>query len=146
MSVCGFTVYVLHVCCTVLFVSSRRRHTRCALVTGVQTCALPIYLRRADEVEIADARRLFRRALILFDDPEATRSGREKIADFAAAVAKMAPRVGMREKGAGFIMRIAAGEPLDQRTKRPNIDGRSEEHTSEAQFLMRITDADFCLK
>src|SRR3546814_12715498 len=25
------------------FVSSRRRHTRCALVTGVQTCALPIY-------------------------------------------------------------------------------------------------------
>src|SRR3546814_10664827 len=25
------------------FVSSRRRHTRCALVTGVHTCALPIY-------------------------------------------------------------------------------------------------------
>src|SRR3546814_9990938 len=24
------------------FCSSRRRHTRCALVTGVQTCALPI--------------------------------------------------------------------------------------------------------
>src|SRR3546814_2127798 len=27
-----------------IFFSSRRRHTRCALVTGVQTCALPIYL------------------------------------------------------------------------------------------------------
>src|SRR3546814_18190281 len=26
-----------------VFFSSRRRHTRCALVTGVQTCALPIY-------------------------------------------------------------------------------------------------------
>src|SRR3546814_5009572 len=26
------------------FFSSRRRHTRCALVTGVQTCALPIYM------------------------------------------------------------------------------------------------------
>src|SRR3546814_19264691 len=26
------------------FFSSRRRHTRCALVTGVQTCALPIYV------------------------------------------------------------------------------------------------------
>src|SRR3546814_1720083 len=26
-----------------IFVSSRRRHTRCALVTGVQTCALPIF-------------------------------------------------------------------------------------------------------
>src|SRR3546814_3417458 len=32
-----------------LFFSSRRRHTRCALVTGVQTCALPIY-RRVDGV------------------------------------------------------------------------------------------------
>src|SRR3546814_4749379 len=30
----------------VFFFSSRRRHTRCALVTGVQTCALPISLGR----------------------------------------------------------------------------------------------------
>src|SRR3546814_4352337 len=30
------------------FFSSRRRHTRCALVTGVQTCALPIYLHYYD--------------------------------------------------------------------------------------------------
>src|SRR3546814_8094522 len=29
-------------CRLLLFFSSRRRHTRCALVTGVQTCALPI--------------------------------------------------------------------------------------------------------
>src|SRR3546814_2412528 len=28
--------------CVYFFFSSRRRHTRCALVTGVQTCALPI--------------------------------------------------------------------------------------------------------
>src|SRR3546814_6015665 len=28
--------------CDVFFFSSRRRHTRCALLTGVQTCALPI--------------------------------------------------------------------------------------------------------
>src|SRR3546814_6011098 len=28
------------------FFSSRIRHTRCALVTGVQTCALPIFLVR----------------------------------------------------------------------------------------------------
>src|SRR3546814_17227755 len=34
---------VVAVCLHLLFVfSSRRRHTRCALVTGVQTCALPI--------------------------------------------------------------------------------------------------------
>src|SRR3546814_3872079 len=30
-------------CCIFFLFSSRRRHTRCALVTGVQTCALPIY-------------------------------------------------------------------------------------------------------
>src|SRR3546814_6433584 len=29
------------------FCSSRRRHTRCALVTVVQTCALPIYTAEA---------------------------------------------------------------------------------------------------
>src|SRR3546814_9817493 len=36
-SVCVFVFLLL------FFFSSRRRHTRCALVTGVQTCALPIF-------------------------------------------------------------------------------------------------------
>src|SRR3546814_8454744 len=31
------------------FSSSRRRHTRCALVTGVQTCALPIFFRLVEK-------------------------------------------------------------------------------------------------
>src|SRR3546814_13648434 len=35
------------------FFSSRRRHTRCALVTGVQTCALPICIFEAHQVEHA---------------------------------------------------------------------------------------------
>src|SRR3546814_4728576 len=35
--------YVLVFLSSLCFFSSRRRHTRCALVTGVQTCALPIY-------------------------------------------------------------------------------------------------------
>src|SRR3546814_18344335 len=30
--------------CVIVFCSGRRRHTSCALVTGVQTCALPIYI------------------------------------------------------------------------------------------------------
>src|SRR3546814_2992298 len=34
----------------IFFFSSRRRHTRCALVTGVQTCALPISGGTADTV------------------------------------------------------------------------------------------------
>src|SRR3546814_1532876 len=34
--------FVCCLSCVFFFFSSRRRHTRCALVTGVQTCALPI--------------------------------------------------------------------------------------------------------
>src|SRR3546814_1786531 len=37
----------------VFFFSSRRRHTRCALVTGVQTCALPISQRAGSELPVA---------------------------------------------------------------------------------------------
>src|SRR3546814_4084584 len=45
--------------------ASRRRHTRCALVTGVQTCALPIFPepeatelgRYLDRVRVAGGRR-----------------------------------------------------------------------------------------
>src|SRR3546814_2710350 len=36
----------------VLFFSSRRRHTRCALVTGVQTCALPISGKQPHSVKV----------------------------------------------------------------------------------------------
>src|SRR3546814_2060529 len=46
-----FKLYFLY-----FFFSSRRRHTRCALVTGVQTCALPIF--RALHLAGADAFRV----------------------------------------------------------------------------------------
>src|SRR3546814_20496799 len=80
------------------FFSSRRRHTRCALVTGVQTCALPIFdhqrrplvagAQTADRQQceaavggglaVADAQRLFERTLdVLVPGPEA----RDAVAD-----------------------------------------------------------------
>src|SRR3546814_2303032 len=43
----SFVLYDVWSCCLCFFFSSRRRHTRCALVTGVQTCALPISAERA---------------------------------------------------------------------------------------------------
>src|SRR3546814_2226767 len=53
------------------FFSSRRRQTRCALVTGVQTCALPIYgqdLRGEDTLLPVSGRSLRRRtAHLRFD-------------------------------------------------------------------------------
>src|SRR3546814_6992515 len=42
-----YVLYYLASVMSVFFFSSRRRHTRCALVTGVQTCALPISGRSA---------------------------------------------------------------------------------------------------
>src|SRR3546814_1176338 len=41
--VCGLLLFIF-------FFSSRRRHTICALVTGVQTCALPISRQGLTEV------------------------------------------------------------------------------------------------
>src|SRR3546814_10305833 len=40
--------------CIIFFFSSRRRHTRCALVTGVQTCALPILMTLDAFCEVVD--------------------------------------------------------------------------------------------
>src|SRR3546814_2050802 len=48
------------------FFTSRRRHTRCALVTGVQTCALPISENKT--LGFAEARRYLGRSLVLFLD------------------------------------------------------------------------------
>src|SRR3546814_20960895 len=36
------------------FFSSRRRHTRCALVTGVQTCALPISVASRTDADLGE--------------------------------------------------------------------------------------------
>src|SRR3546814_13298975 len=49
---------VMYVCIRlmVFFFSSRRRHTRCALVTGVQTCALPISSRTSRTISPSSRR------------------------------------------------------------------------------------------
>src|SRR3546814_10763685 len=44
--------FMFSCCVWIFFFSSRRRHTRCALVTGVQTCALPICLAASEGVNL----------------------------------------------------------------------------------------------
>src|SRR3546814_12249324 len=61
MCMCSFAVYLL-----CFFFSSRRRHTRCALVTGVQTCALPIFEKAQRKVEGRNFD--IRKQLLEFDD------------------------------------------------------------------------------
>src|SRR3546814_8597743 len=45
----------------ILFFSSRRRHTRCALVTGVQTCALPFSTKAVQQERPFNPARITRR-------------------------------------------------------------------------------------
>src|SRR3546814_1744860 len=118
------------------FIASRRRHTRCALVTGVQTCALPISAvdgrGRDDRGGARDALQRPRRPPqdVRRDDGGARRRRRNP--------QESAWRDGQRRRshhgrrGAAQISGAA--------------QGRSEEHTSELQSLMRISYAVFCLK
>src|SRR3546814_2701350 len=130
------------------FFSSRRRHTRCALVTGVQTCALPISKAK---------RRVFVEAHPL-SDRNATLHHRERHND-ALVNARSEIMVAFKQVDV-FTQRGLFGNPvaviLDggglavddmQRIARwTNLSERSEEHTSELQSLMRISYAVFCLK
>src|SRR3546814_8712415 len=89
MFVLSFCVVLLSVCSYFFsfFFSSRRRHTRCALVTGVQTCALPIFRHRQELAEalpdrarrlpLASERRLHSRRRRVIDRSEERRVGKE---------------------------------------------------------------------
>src|SRR3546814_2966000 len=152
------------------FFSSRRRHTRCALVTGVQTCALPILLlgllKAGDHIVAGN--QLYGRCLRLLTRElprlgfEATLVDASNAQAVAAAlrpetklllvevVANPTLRVAdikgiaklARERGLVFVVDNTFTTP---RGFRPFEHGRSEEHTSELQSLMRISYAVFCL-
>src|SRR3546814_12424064 len=82
------------------FFSSRRRHTRCALVTGVQTCALPIYPVAVAAVlaeQRVDVETLV--AAILHDTIEDTPLTRQAIAgEFGETVAELVDGVTKLDK------------------------------------------------
>src|SRR3546814_3924425 len=116
--------------------SSRRRHTSFALVTGVQTCALPISERPSGffpepcryshirlQFPFLERERLLRRG-----------SRVEAVASY------------LELGGRGTVL-LAVSPALDAAMdSSPAVDARSEEHTSELQSLMRISYAVFCLK
>src|SRR3546814_5700847 len=135
-------------CVAVFFFSSRRRHTRCALVTGVQTCALPIWCQWVKTCW-HKGERMIAAALT---SPCLIRSDGRTITIEPLRVVPFSHDVGV----AGIPLRHAtySGTDLEQgRVKRQSASLaavlaaiRSEEHTSELQSLMRISYAVFCLK
>src|SRR3546814_4132705 len=137
------------------FFSSRRRHTRCALVTGVQTCALPIFSMAECRLLEENGRRHFmaRRfdrlpgggklhmqslgALAHLDYNQAGAYGYEQ----ALLVIRQLqlPMADVEQQFRRMVFNIVARNQ-DDHVK--NIM-RSEEHTSELQSLMRISYAVF---
>src|SRR3546814_1838890 len=124
----------------VFFFSSRRRHTRCALVTGVQTCALPISL--------------WDRALQADDEHQDLRPHVYDSKQFPGEPLRLIERT-VRLPGSNVAWRFMVAQArasLDQQiavlrsTLIKSFAIRSEEHTSELQSLMRISYAVFCLK
>src|SRR3546814_2639896 len=121
---------MLYLCGSVVFFffSSRRRHTRCALVTGVQTCALPISAvpKRVGLHHFLELR------------PETVDVGRriEIPQDAAQQLARLA----------GPVLEAVLQKLRDGDDQPPLVPYRSEEHTSELQALMRNSYAVFCLK
>src|SRR3546814_1561506 len=113
----------------IFFVSSRRRHTRCALVTGVQTCALPISEHTAMRAESLRSRHA---ALMSVDQ------ARHRQRTVEAVLGVVVPGVAAGIAGQGA--RVQAAEGLER------VAQRSEEHTSELQSLMRRAYAVFRFK
>src|SRR3546814_1419337 len=125
--------------CVFFFFSSRRRHTRCALVTGVQTCALPISFSQDKEIHVMNGlpRGMPHAETI---NAEAGKYGmfrkRPRIADQLGPVSERPCIIQIsRLEGICYPILKNRGELI-----------RSEEHTSELQSLMRISYAVFCLQ
>src|SRR3546814_6284918 len=151
------------------FFSSRRRHTRCALVTGVQTCALPIFLPHSALAADVCARlappaqKEIRTGLVtpellaqLRDIGPATLPDRRRklftISPDGKWVAFFLHRGFPSENvycvGLAILSleRPANVRILDFSRELIRDEPRSEEHTSELQSLMRISYAVFCLQ
>src|SRR3546814_2327200 len=131
--------------------ASIRRHTICALVTVVQTCALPIasilLLNNGLHAEI----QLDPTSPIGSTDAAGVKdvvleSAVTTIMDFEDSVAA----VDADDKVVGYRnwLGLNRGDLVEEMTKggKAFTRRRSEEHTSELQSLMRISYAVFCLK
>src|SRR3546814_9398491 len=144
MSLCD--LYAAFAFVVFFFFSSRRRHTRCALVTGVQTCALPI-LEAWNRVALAPLLRSGRGAAgsleaHCFSPSPAKREREARMsrvrAGFSHKTKKAAQRRPYMQPGAKTqpLSRLAIAAPRapgDFTVVTPAFSSRSEEHTSELQ-------------
>src|SRR3546814_9044427 len=125
----------------IFFCSSRRRHTRCALVTGVQTCALPIFIdrhrkERGDKAEDVDQRRGRRHldiGILVAQHRLRQPAGETRFALLGEPVIGHCTPPATPAPATSAMSSVSSSSPV-----RAN-NTRSEEHTSELQSLMRIS-------
>src|SRR3546814_5000960 len=131
------------------FFSSRRRHTRCALVTGVQTCALPIFYGK-DKVTgdntpdffnfLRDVRAAVGLPASYFNPGGAFNGTALSAGSLPTGIYATQHFVQKRTSYAAY------GEASYELTPTLKFTGRSDEHTSEHQSLMCTSYAVVCLK
>src|SRR3546814_3739072 len=135
-----------------VFFSSRRRHTRCALVTGVQTCALPIsYLHS----EVQKSSRFFINPFDVAGGPvnpvglRLPKSPKWKANGFISYVQPIGGSsliFGLDATYSGKFNNDLFGSFTTESYTVVNGNIRAEEHTSELQSLMRTSSDVFCLR
>src|SRR3546814_8517882 len=144
-----------------MFFSSRRRHTRCALVTGVQTCALPI----CPHVQQGQHAELVAHVVQVVDQREECEQPQQGQQDHCTRTIDFAGQIAAgctHGIGASVCVNVKAYQNWPEvrtpcacvRRYRPCAcgasgcrcvnSGRSEEHTSELQSLMRSSYDVFC--
>src|SRR3546814_1247594 len=137
-----YYVFVMYL----FFFSSRRRHTRFALVTGVQTCALPICSPTARYSSSSTTNlRCCRRNYSNIPDPNQSGNGSVERPCMSALSRFETGSASYRNSSQRPEHHPSAYKsPIA--TECPIRTSRSEEHTSELQSLMRNSYAVFCLK
>src|SRR3546814_63111 len=153
MSVFVFSyLFVSYFC--LFFFSSRRRHTRCALVTGVQTCALPIYGskldllvvgRAADEAPDVDPRQMDRIRLERSDRHDLLNLGDAKRGCGRHHLVEIAR--GLPEDEVASLISLP---PFDQREigadRAPHDEGLAVEYPLLLAFGHERSDAGLCVE
>src|SRR3546814_4924619 len=143
---------------TRFFLSSRRRHTRCALVTGVQTCALPIWV--VPKAAVTRTYPVLEKFGLVWVWMGQKAADPAKLPNFDFMDDTRWTYVKGHIHGSGYyelftdnildlghaaFLHTGLSAPAFTIGKRHVFQDRSEEHTSELQSLMRISYAVFCL-
>src|SRR3546814_7642365 len=122
------------------FFSSRRRHTRCALVTGVQTCALPISFPDCSSLALSGVLSTLRPQII-----------HERKPFSCCGQSRVYPRHELNFSSKPLERCLESRLPASKRLRTLRVladhwpPRRSEEQPSELQSLLRLSYDGFCL-